>query len=117
MFVCCAGTWWMCEVWERLDGPLASWRDGGMLLRRPVNDWLMGADWITRSLANCECEGGAMVRPGGGPFLRDVLGVFTGRPNGLISCWRTSSSDGPPLPCFWRASMICLCRSLTSMLL
>lgn len=86
-----------------------------MLLRSPVKDWLMGADWMTRSLANWECEGGAMVRPGGGPFL---LGVFSGRPKGLMSCWRASSSRGPPLgPPFWRASMICLCLSRTSMLL
>lgn len=56
-----------------------------------------------------------MVRPGGGPFL---LGVFNGRPNGFVSCWRVSSSMGVPLePPFWRASMICLCLSLTSMLL
>lgn len=58
-----------------------------------------------------------MERPGGGPFLRDVLGVFMGRPNGLMSAVRAPSSSGPPLPCFWRASMICLCLSLTSKLL
>jgi hypothetical protein len=90
-----------------------------MLLRRPVKDWLMGADWMTRSLANCECEGGAMVRPGGGPFLRDVLGVLAAPPYGLMSCWRpASSSPGPVLPpCLLRASMICLCLSRTSKLL
>lgn len=59
-----------------------------------------------------------MLRPGGGPFRRDVCGVLIVLPKAPISEFLVSStSDGPPLPCFWRASMICLCRSLTSKLL
>jgi hypothetical protein len=119
LLVCCAGTWWMCEVCDKFDGPLASCREGGALPRRPVNVWLMGADWMTRSWANCWAVGGAMERPGGGPFLRDVCGVLMGRPKApVVSPCRGVSSSGPgPLPpCFWRASMICLCRSLTSRL-
>ena len=58
-----------------------------------------------------------MESPGGGPFRRDVCGVFMGRPKAVTSVCRTSSAScGPPLPCFWRASMICLCLSLTSRL-
>jgi hypothetical protein len=72
LLVCCAGTWWMCDDCDRFDGPLASCREGGALPRRPVKVWLMGADWITRSLEKDECEGGAMERPGGGPFRREV---------------------------------------------
>lgn len=118
LFVCVAGTWWMCEVCDKFDGPLATWREGGTLGRRPVKDWLMGADCTTLSLANCWCDGGAMESPGGGPFLRDVVGVLIDRPKGFISPWRPASSSTPaPLPCFWRASIICLCLSLTSILL
>lgn len=58
-----------------------------------------------------------MDSPGGGPFRRDVCGVLIVRPNAPISALRMSSgSAGPPLPCFCRASMICLWRSLTSKL-
>jgi hypothetical protein len=59
-----------------------------------------------------------MERPGGGPFLREVWGVLMGLPNAPTSVLRGgSSSTGAPLaPFFWRASMICLCLSLTSRL-
>jgi hypothetical protein len=61
-----------------------------------------------------------MERPGGGPFLRDVCGVLMGRPKApVVSPCRgvlSSSGAGPFPPCFWRASIICLCRSLTSRL-
>lgn len=57
-----------------------------------------------------------MVSPGGGLFLRELVGVSMLRWNGFWS-WRGSSSWGPLPPCFWRCSMICLCLSLTSMLL
>jgi len=62
----------MCDVCDRFEGPLASCLEGGALPRRPVKVWLMGADWMTLSCANCCAWGGAMDRPGGGPFLRDV---------------------------------------------
>jgi hypothetical protein len=108
----------MCEDWDRLDGALAPCLDEGALLRRPVKVWLRGADWITRSLANDWCEGGAMDRAGGGPLRRDVWGVLIVRPKAPISVpgRGSSASAGPPLPCFWRASIICLWRSLTSKL-
>jgi hypothetical protein len=107
LFVWWAGTWWMCEDWERLEGALATWRDRGTL-RRPVKVWLMGADWMMRSLANCVCVGGAMERPGGGPLRRDVRGVLRGRPKApvLSEVRGASSSEGAFVPCFWRASII-----------
>lgn len=88
------------------------------MLRRPVKVWLIGADCTTRSWANCWAVGGAMDRPGGGPFRREVCGVFIGRPKALVSPCRGTSSSGPgPLPPrFWRSSMICRCLSLTSRL-
>ena len=45
-------------------------------------DACRGADWITRSFANASAGGAAIDRPGGGPFLRDVVGVFIARANG-----------------------------------
>lgn len=99
----------MCDDCDRLDGPLASCREGGALPRRPVKVWFIGADWITRSLEKVSCEGGAMERPGGGPFRREVEGVLIVRPKAPISVFLVSSIwGGPPLPPFWRASMICL---------
>jgi len=58
-----------------------------------------------------------MVSPGGGLFLRELEGVSILRWNELGSGRGGSSSCGGFPPFFWRCSMICLCLSLTSMLL
>lgn len=58
-----------------------------------------------------------MVSPGGGLFLRELVGVSMLRWNGFASGRAESSSCGPLPPCFWRCSMIWRCLSLTSMLL
>lgn len=57
-----------------------------------------------------------MDSPGGGPFLRDVVGVFMLLAKVFMSPVREPSSSWGPFPCFCRASMICLCLSRTSIL-
>ena len=72
-----------------------------------------GADWMTRSLANCSGAGAAIDNPGGGPFLRLVMGVFCGRPKTLLSSGLSDGSGpGPPvvLP-FCRSSISLRCCS------
>lgn len=70
---------------------------------------------MTRSLANCSCDGGTIDKPFGGLFL-DVDGVFIAPPNGLSDVLLPSGSVGFAVFCN-RDSMICLCWSRTDMLL
>jgi hypothetical protein len=75
-----------------------------------------GADCITRSLANCSAEGGAIDSPGGGPFLRPVIGVFMPDLKELLSGPCRGVSASPFLPPLLLASMSFLCCSRTLML-
>lgn len=68
-------------------------------------DACSGADWITRSFANCSAGGAAIESPGGGPFLRKVIGVFVGLPNAV------SESPLPPVLPFCLSSINFLCCS------
>ena len=117
MLVCVAGTWWMWLVWLRPLGPSCACRVNGCSPgRRPVNVWCIGADWMTRSLANCDADGALIESPGGGPFRREVVGVRIGTPNSVLSCGRADSLPSCALPGFWPlflASMICRCWSRT----
>jgi hypothetical protein len=61
---------------------------------------------MTRSLANCSADGAAIDSPGGGPFLREVMGVFVGLSNTL------SASPLPPVFPFCLFSINLLCCSL-----
>lgn len=74
---------------------------------------------MTRSWANWVAEGALIDRPGGGPFLFDVVGVRTCMPKGAPSCVLAPSLcswELPGFPPFCLASMICLCCSRTSRL-
>ena len=62
---------------------------------------------MTRSLANCSCEGGTIDSPFGGLFF-EVDGVFIAPPNGLSVVFRPSGSVGFAVFCS-RDSMICRC--------
>lgn len=75
LFVWVAGTWCMCEVEPRVGLWLTTCRVNGWGWYRPVNVWFSGADWITRSLANCDAEGGTIDRPGGARRLEPLLGM------------------------------------------
>lgn len=66
---------------------------------------------MTRSLANCDAEGGMMERPGGGLFLE----VF-GAPKGLGSVDLPVSGPSPLADFCNRDSMIDRCWSRTEML-
>lgn len=102
----------MCEFLARFEGWLVMCRVSGCGLCLPVKVWPSGADWITRSFANCSCDGATMLRPGGGPRLRAKPGVFAVN-------WPPSLSAGPsPLAdcCCNLCSIICLWCSLTLML-
>lgn len=102
----------MCEVLDRLDGWLAMCRVRGAGCWRPVKLWPRGADWITRSLANCSWEGATIERPGGALFLRDMPGVLAAKLE------RGSLSGPSPLAdcCCRRASIMCRCCSRTLIL-
>ena len=86
-----AGTWWMCDVLERLEVWWLKCRLTGAGFCRPVKLWPRGADWMTLSLANCLCEGATIDRPGGALFLRDMPGVLAAKP----AAASLSLSDGP----------------------
>lgn len=70
---------------------------------------------MTRSFANCSCEGGTIDKPGGGLFF-DVNGVFKLSRKGLGSDGRDASASGGLVPFCRRSSMMCLCWSRTEML-
>lgn len=112
MIVWFAGTWWICEVLERFEGWLARCRDSGIGCCRPVKLWPRGADWMTRSLANCSWEGATIERPGGALFRRDMPGVLA------ANCETGSLSLSSPLADCWCSldSIICRCCSRTDML-
>jgi hypothetical protein len=76
---------------------------------------------MTLSCAKCSADGALMDRPGGGPFLRDVVGVRVCTPKRVVSCVLAPPSlfscELPGLTPFCLASIICLCWSRTSRLL
>ena len=76
---------------------------------------------MTLSCWNCSAAGALMERPGGGPFLRDVVGVRVCTPKRVVSCVLAPPSvfsiELLGLTPFCLASMICLCWSRTSRLL
>lgn len=97
---------------DRFEGWLARCRVKGCGLWRPVNVCPRGADWMTRSWANCSWEGATMLNPGGALFRRDIPGVFAAN-------WLTGSLSLPSGPspfadcCCSLASMMRRCCSLT----
>lgn len=111
-----AGTWWMWDVFESLDGRFSMWRVRGCGLFMPVKVWPRGADWITLSFAKCSWLGATIDSPGGALFLRDMPGVLAAKaPDPSLSL---SAGPSPFADCCCsRASMRCLCCSRTDMLL
>lgn len=69
---------------------------------------------MTRSLANCEADGGTIDKPGGGRFL-DEDGVLR-EPNRFDSEGLMPSGPSPLAVFCRRDSIIDLCWSLTEML-
>ena len=76
---------------------------------------------MTLSCWNCSAEGALIDKPGGGPFLREVVGVRVCTPKRVVSCVLAPpsvfSTELLGLTPFCLASMICLCWSRTSRLL
>lgn len=76
---------------------------------------------MTLSCWNCSAEGALIDNPGGGPFLREVVGVRVCTPKSVVSCvlapLSVFSIELFGLTPFCLASMICLCWSRTSRLL
>jgi len=111
----------MWLVWLRPLGPSWACRVKGCSPgRSPVKVWCIGADCMTRSLANWAAEGALIDSPGGGPFLREVDGVRSGPPPRTWSCGLANSLSlalpglFPFLASkFCLASIICLCWSRT----
>jgi len=62
----------MWEVEPKVGLWLTTWRVSGCGWYLPVKVWCSGADWMTRSFANWEADGGTIDRPAG---LRFVLGM------------------------------------------
>lgn len=102
----------MCEVDDRFEGLFATWREAGVGLCRPVNVWLSGADWTTRSFANWEAEGGTIDSPAGRFF--EVVGVFESKR--FDSDGFTPSGPSPFAVFCNRDSIIDLCWSRTEIL-